>query len=89
MTIRESERRAEQRRQSDPTHDRKIELNQHRVLSFIDWCLLNGISPATGRRILRSGTGPIVTQLSARRIGITIGANAEWQASRARSAGAV
>jgi predicted site-specific integrase-resolvase len=73
MTVRESERRTD-------------EINQHRVLSFADWCRLNGVSPATGRRILKSGKGPVVTQLSARRIGITIGANAEWQSSRARSA---
>jgi hypothetical protein len=86
MSARESARRATQRRQSDPAQDRDIELNQHQVLSFMDWCRLNGISPATGRRILKSGRGPIVTQLSERRIGITIGANADWQASRARSA---
>lgn len=89
MTFREAERRAEQRRRSDPLRDREIELNQFRALSFSQWCTLNGISPATGRRILRSGRGPPVVQLSARRIGITIGANAEWQASRARSAEAV
>jgi len=83
MSAHESARRATQRRQSDPAQDRDIELNL--VLSFTDWCRLNGISPATGRRILKSGHGPIVTQLSARRIGITIGANADWQASRARS----
>ena len=86
MSLREAERRAEQRRRSDPSRNREIELNQHQVLSFADWCRLNGISPATGRRILKSGKGPIVTQLSARRIGITIGANAQWQESRARSA---
>jgi hypothetical protein len=84
MTIREFERRAKQCLQSNPAQDRQTGLNQHQVLKFVDWCRLNGISPATGRRILKSGKGPIVTQLSARRIGITIGANAEWQASRAR-----
>ena len=86
MSAREFARRATQRRQSDPAQDRDIELNQHQVLSFTDRCRLNGISPATGGRILKSGHGPIVIQLSARRIGISIGANAEWQASRARSA---
>jgi hypothetical protein len=84
MTIREFERRAKQRLQSNPAQDHQTGLNQHQVLKFVDWCRLNGISPATGRRILKSGKGPIVTQLSARRIGITIGANAEWQAPRAR-----
>ena len=80
----EFERRAKQCLQSNPAQDRQTGLDQHQVLKFVDWCRLNGISPATGRRILKSGKGPIVTQLSARRIGITIGANAEWQAARAR-----
>jgi hypothetical protein len=84
MTIREQDRRAAQRRQSDSATDREIELNQFRVLTFAQWCALNGISAATGRRILASGLGPIVTRLSARRIGITVGNNAAWQESRAQ-----
>ena len=83
MSAREAQRRAEQSRQSDPAADRELELNQFRVMSFAQWCALNGISPATGRRLLRSGRGPIVTQLSDRRIGITVGANMAWQAKRA------
>jgi hypothetical protein len=83
MTITEQERRAAQRRQSDPVRDREIEFNQFRVLTFAQWCALNGISPATGRRLLKSGKGPVVTQLSDRRIGISVRANAEWQAARA------
>jgi hypothetical protein len=54
-----------------------------RVLSFRQWCDLNGLSPATGRRILKTGRGPKITKLSDRRIGITLEANADWQASRA------
>jgi hypothetical protein len=84
MTITEQERRAAQHRQSDPVRDREIEFNQFRVLTFAQWCALNGISPATGRRLLKSGKGPVVTQLSDRRIGISVRANAEWQAARAR-----
>ena len=83
MRTREAQRRAEQSRQSDRAADRELELNQFRVMSFAQWCALNGISPATGRRLLRSVRGPIVTQLSDRRIGITIGANIAWQAKRA------
>jgi hypothetical protein len=45
------------------------------VLSFPDWCALNKISRRTGQRILQSGTGPVVTELSAKRIGITRRAN--------------
>jgi hypothetical protein len=86
VTVCEFERRAAQRRQSDPAADRETELNQFRVLTFTQWCALNGISPATGRRILASGLGPIVTRLSARRIGITVGNNAVWQQSRAQPA---
>jgi len=80
MTIREFERRAAQRRRSDPTHDHDI--NQYRILSFADWCRLNGISLATGRRILKSGKGPTVIRLSDRRIGISVAANAAWQEAR-------
>jgi len=77
MTIREFERRAAQRRQSDPARDREI--NQHQVLTFLEWCRLNKISPATGRRIRKSGKGPKFIRLSDRRIGVTIGDNRAWQ----------
>jgi hypothetical protein len=59
--------------------------NPHQILTFPEWCLLNGISPRTGRRILDSGSGPAITQLSANRIGISVAANAAWQASRVRT----
>jgi hypothetical protein len=55
-----------------------------RVLTFAEWCALNKIGQRTGRRIIRSGNGPVVTQLSERRIGITIANNRAWQASKAR-----
>jgi hypothetical protein len=56
-----------------------------RCLSFAQWCTLNGIGQRTGRRILKSGHGPAVTQLSEKRIGITVRANREWQQSRERA----
>jgi len=56
----------------------------HRIMSFRQWCELNGISLSTGRHILGKGNGPTIIQLSARRIGISFAANAAWQASRAR-----
>jgi hypothetical protein len=56
-----------------------------RCLTFNEWCALNGIGERTGRRILKSGNGPAVVQLSDRRIGITIRANREWQAARERA----
>jgi hypothetical protein len=75
-----SHREAERRR-----IQRQLSLDDDRVLTFNEWCALNGIGKRTGRRILTSGGGPVVTQLSERRIGITVGNNRRWQESRARS----
>jgi hypothetical protein len=47
-----------------------------------EWCQLNRISPRTGRRILASGSGPAVVQISTRRFGITVASNKAWQAQR-------
>jgi hypothetical protein len=77
VTVREFERRAAQRRQTDPA------INPHQVLTFLEWCGLNKISPATGRRIRAAGKGPKFIRLSDRRIGVTVGANLEWQQARA------
>jgi len=63
-------------------------LHPDQILLFTEWCELNRISPRTGRRILASDGGPIVTRLSHQRIGITVANNAKWQASRARKGGA-
>jgi hypothetical protein len=54
------------------------------VLTFFEWCQLNRFSERTGRRILNGPDGPKVTMLSPRRVGITVGNNRAWQASRAR-----
>jgi hypothetical protein len=56
------------------------------VLTFAEWCELNRISPATGRRMIAGGDGPVVTRLSERRIGITVGANRRWRDARSGSA---
>jgi hypothetical protein len=61
-------------------------IDDQRVLTFFEWCDLTGISPATGRRIINAGSGPIITQLSPRRIGVTVRNNRVWQESRARTA---
>jgi hypothetical protein len=55
-----------------------------RCLTFREWCALNGIGLRTGRRILAGPDPPQVVKLSARRIGITVRANREWQAQRGR-----
>jgi len=78
MTAQESQRRADQRIRSKA----QGKFEDYRILSFLEWCVLNSISPATGRRIIKAGEGPIVTRLSPRRIGITVAANAAWQAAR-------
>jgi hypothetical protein len=78
VTAQEKQRRADQRIRSKA----RGELEDHRVLSFLEWCFLNSISPATGRRLIKAGEGPMLTRLSPRRIGITVAANAAWQAAR-------
>jgi hypothetical protein len=59
-------------------------LNDNMVLSFREWVALNHFSARTGRRILKAGDGPVVTQLSPMRIGITVAADRAWKASRQR-----
>ena len=58
--------------------------DDRQILSFKTWCLINDLSPRTGRRILASDNGPRITQISARRIGVTYGDNRVWQEFRAR-----
>jgi hypothetical protein len=57
----------------------------NQVLTFVQWCRLNNISERTGRRILKSDNGPVMTQLGSWRSGITVANNAKWQASRERA----
>jgi hypothetical protein len=81
MTLREQERRARQRERDLQKRD---EHAPDRVRSFAQWCEINALSPATGRRIIASGKGPKVLQLSARRIGIRDSDNLAWQNSIVR-----
>jgi hypothetical protein len=57
-------------------------LHDDQVLLFHEWCRLNRISERTGRRIIASGTGSVVTHLSTHRIGVTIRNNRVWQQTR-------
>ncbi|UQR67719.1 transcriptional regulator [Bradyrhizobium sp. C-145] len=59
-----------------------------RMLSFDEWCQLNSFSRSTGQRLLRDGKGPQFVRISARRIGVTIGENRRWLASRMTSSAA-
>ena len=54
-----------------PKHSLQHSLDDDKVLTFAEWCALNNIGQRSGRRIIGSGNGPVVTQLSERRIGIT------------------
>jgi len=54
-----------------------------RVMTFPEWCTVNGFSADTGRRIIKRGEVEVV-DLSLRRIGITVGADRRWKASRTR-----
>jgi predicted site-specific integrase-resolvase len=78
MSLREAE---QQRRQ----HERDRALDDQRVMTLRQWCEVNGFSWDTGRRLIKAGKGPKITQISDRRIGITIGANRVWQQSRERA----
>jgi hypothetical protein len=60
-------------------------INDDQVLSLKQWCSLNNFGVRTGTRILSGPGGPIVTELSAGRVGITYGNNRAWQKSRARA----
>ena len=46
-------------------------MDDDRVMSFDEWCLLNGFSRSTGQRLAASGKGPAFIRLSVRRVGVT------------------
>jgi hypothetical protein len=56
-------------------------------MDFRTWCEVNDFSPATGRRLRKAGKGPTFTQLSARRIGVTVRNNRAWQEARVKREG--
>jgi predicted site-specific integrase-resolvase len=60
-------------------------LDDQRVMTIREWCEVNGFSWDTGRRLRRAGKGPTITQLSDRRIGVTIADNRRWQQGRSRA----
>jgi hypothetical protein len=68
----------------EAARERRTGLDDDRVLSKRQWCELNGFSIWTGERLLRSGKGPVITQISDRRVGITVRANRAWQQARER-----
>jgi hypothetical protein len=60
-------------RQARRQRPRNASLSHHtpirRVIPFLEWCGLSGISESTGRRLVRAGKVKI-TDLSPRRIGV-------------------
>jgi predicted DNA-binding transcriptional regulator AlpA len=56
------------------------------VLTFQEWCLLNGLSHDSGHRLRRSGEGPRFIRISERRVGVTRRENRRWQESRPTAA---
>lgn len=57
-------------------------MDDDRVMSFDEWCELNGFSRSTGQRIIAGGSGPNFIKLSERRKGVTVAENRRWQMSR-------
>ena len=57
-------------------------VDDDRVMTFAEWCLLNGFSQSTGQRLIAAGNGPQFIKLSERRKGVTVAESWRWQASR-------
>jgi predicted DNA-binding transcriptional regulator AlpA len=70
--------------QTTQYHRKRSVAHRDRVLTFYEWCALNGFSVATGRRLVKAGLGPPLMQLSPRRLGVRESDNAAWQQSRVR-----
>ena len=79
-------RKRDQARREPPKPVIQIDLrDENRVLTFREWCTVNNFSVWTGRRLVKNGEGPRILQLSARRPGVRVRDNIEWQESRART----
>ena len=63
-------------------------LADDRVLALAAFCEVAGISIATLRRLIKTGDGPRVTWLSARRCGVRVRHGREWLDGRATGAAA-
>jgi hypothetical protein len=59
--------------------------DDYRVMRFKTWCDSKGFSVPTGRRLVRSGKGPRIVQLSERTIGVTVKDDREWTEARIRA----
>ena len=59
-------------------------VSDDQILTFPQWCAVNTLGLRTGRRVISGPNGPIVTEISANRIGIRVIDNRAWQQARAR-----
>jgi hypothetical protein len=75
--------REEERRRLQAERDRV--LDDQRVMTIPQWCEINGFSIWTAQRLIKAGKGPKITQISDRRIGVTVANNRAWQKSRERA----
>ena len=57
-----------------------------KVYPFRAWCQKNGMSVKTGRRLVKAGLGPKLTDLTERIKGVREDHDAEWLESRVRNA---
>jgi hypothetical protein len=60
-----------------------VSYSPDRVRTVLEWCVINGFSEDTGRRIIARGEIPVL-QLSSKRLGIRDSDNRKWQDSRVR-----
>ena len=58
--------------------------NDYEIIRWGDWCASKKISLSTGHRMRRDGTGPRITRLNERAIGVTRKHDREWTEARAK-----
>ena len=69
-------------KQKNSKHASDVLPDDHHVMNFSTWCKVSAIAPRTGRRILKSGEGPIITKLTDKMIGISLASHRAWLAKR-------
>jgi hypothetical protein len=71
-------------RSEETSSHRNVADDLDRVQPFPAWCERCGFSEPTGRRLIKTGLGPVVTWLSPRRMGIRERHHREWLDARAQ-----
>jgi hypothetical protein len=79
----ERKRRRQQAERAQAERDHAFD--DQRVMTIGQWAVVNNFSLWTGKRLIKAGKGPRITQISDRRIGITVANNRAWQKSRERA----